>query len=106
MDASEPLGNLPWTEVPELCFPSILLVKHTTRLAQTQEGTLVGGRGRKMPCDGCCPPAPWPAGGGEGGPWHWSALLHLQGGGSFQDESGKEGRKEALSGREGDRLEF
>lgn len=51
MDASEPLGNLPWTEVPELCFPSILLVKHTARLAQTQEGTLVGGRGQQMPCD-------------------------------------------------------
>lgn len=53
MDASEPLGNLPWTEVPELCFPSILLVEHTARLAQTQEGrrTLVGGRGQQMPCD-------------------------------------------------------
>lgn len=46
MDASEPLGSLAWTEVPELCFPSLLLVKRPTMLARTQEGTLLGGWGR------------------------------------------------------------
>lgn len=68
MDASEHLGNLAWTEVPELCFPSLLLVKRPTRLARTQEGTPLGGWGREMPCDGCFPLAPRPAGGGERGP--------------------------------------